>query len=81
MMPRGALHRSTMAAGPTLALAGDGSLAPTGRDRGMRPRWWDGLGDRAGVWGLVLDSVLDSVDPGSAGVLWASGNRSTRCMA
>jgi len=81
MMRLGASLHSTMAAGHTLAQVGDGYLDPTGRDLGTHLRWWDGLAGRDGAWGLVSDSVLASVDPASAGVLWASGNRFTRCMA
>ena len=76
MMPRGALRLSTMAAGHTLARAGDGYLDPTGRDPVTHLRWWDGLAGRVGASVSGLDS-----DPDSAGVLWASGNRSFRGMA
>src|SRR5271170_995548 len=80
-MRRGASLHSTMAAGRTLARAGDGYLGRMDIVRGTPQRWLDGLADRDGVLGLVGVSVLAS-DSGLAmvGVRWASGSRSTRCM-
>lgn len=77
---RGDLLRSTMAAGSTSALIGDGRRDLIGSGRFTLPRWWPGLAGRTSASALTLASALALAED-LVGVRWALASRSSRGMA